>query len=55
MEAERVMGLYCRPEIPALGKLKQGTCEFQVNLGYRVKPGLKTRWVGRGWKDGPEV
>lgn len=43
------------PAIPALGKLEQDTCEFQADLGYKVRPALKIRLVGRGCRNGPEV
>jgi hypothetical protein len=29
--------------IPALGRLKQEDCKFQVSMGYIVRPCLKTK------------
>lgn len=34
---------WCRPGIPALGRLRQEDCDFRDNLGHIVKPYFKTK------------
>jgi hypothetical protein len=44
----------CTPVIPAFRRLRQENCEFEVSLGYIVRPYLKQRSKKAKKLNGPE-